>query len=146
MDKKLRLRRGLEQKHIKMNPRLRLTREEEMKGMKTQEVVTQTVEILGTQEGGFTVNKYTVVKQCDLVSFSNGTEGEVIIQFQMPTLFQRDTLELGPAGTPNAQQELSVSETAPIGTFCFSAFCLAGRKFAVANSTPIIIINPKDDR
>lgn len=146
MDKKLRLRRGMEQKQTKMNPRIRLKGEEEIEPVKMHTVGTQTVDIEGTNQSGFTVNKYTVVQQGDTVTFSNATTGPVMIQFQVRTMFNRDGMELGAAGTPESQQEAQVSKTAPIGMFCFAVFCLAGPKFAVANSEPIIIINPKDDR
>jgi hypothetical protein len=128
----------------KTNPRFRLTGEEEVGAMQYTEVLTRAVAIRGDKITGYTVPKYTRVMPDDVVSFTNTTSGKVSIQFPSDEIFAFDTIDLAPQGEPGAIRELKVQAGAPIGTHGYSVFCQEGRQFAVGNSMPIIIVNPKD--
>ncbi len=146
VDRKLRLRRGVEQHNSKFNPRFRLKGEEEKTSMQEPVVLTRTVEISGNETAGYRINKYTRTMPGDTVGFSNTTAGKVSIQFPVHEIFGQGSLELEAAGVPGSDKSLTVMADAAIGNYSYSAFCHKGGKFAVGGSMPIIIINPKDDR
>ena len=146
MDRRLRFLKGIEDSRMKNNPRFRLKGEQEAGVTTSQTVLTRAVQIKGNKESGYTVNKYTSAMRGDQVEFGNATMGDVSIQFPVQEIFGQNTLTLAPVGSTDAEKVLTVSETAPVGTHVYAAFCHDGGQFAVGGSMPIIIINPKDDR
>ena len=146
MDWRLRFRKGIEDSRMNRNPRFRPKGEQEAGVTNAKAVLTRVVQIKGTKDSGYTVNKYTRVMPDDGVEFSNSTTGDVTIQFPLEEIFGRSSLVLAKAGVPGADQTLTVASNAPLGNHAYAAFCHEGGQFAVGGSMPIIIINPKDDR
>lgn len=104
------------------------------------------VEIHYIENSGFTISKYAPVRRCGMIIFENYTHGKVSIQFPAHGVLGGDVLELMAVSEAGSSKKIVVDENAPVGEHIYSAFCHQGMQFAVGNSMPIIIINPKDER